>query len=77
MSRKYRFENQKPHRPVPFKPEYTEMLKEHLAEQWSFNSFGGKIGVSAFTLRKYRKQNPEFDKVASTYKQKNIVLGNI
>ena len=47
-------------RPSDYKEEYCNMLIEHMAEGYSFESFGGVIGVSERVLYDWEKKHPEF-----------------
>jgi len=47
-------------RPTDYKPEYCEMLINHMAKVYSFESFAGLIGVSKQTLYDWRKKYKEF-----------------
>ncbi len=47
-------------RPTLYKPEYCQMLIDHMAQGLSFESFGGVVDVSKQTLYDWEKVNPEF-----------------
>jgi hypothetical protein len=47
-------------RPSEYKPEYCEQLIEHMKDGFSFESFGGIIGVSKKTLYNWADNFPEF-----------------
>lgn len=47
-------------RPSDYKPEYCEMLVEHMAEGLSFESFAGLVGCAISTLYEWEKKNPAF-----------------
>ena len=47
-------------RPTKYKPEYCDMLIEHMAQGLSFESFGGIIRVHRETLYEWCKVYPEF-----------------
>lgn len=47
-------------RPTDYKPEYCQMLIEHMEEGYSYESFGGVIGVAEKTLYNWEKHHPEF-----------------
>lgn len=55
-------------RPSKYKPEYIEMVKEHLAQGHSFDSFAGEIGVSRDTVREWCHVHEDFSAA------KNIAL---
>lgn len=58
-------------RPSKYKPEYCEMLYEHLAEGYSVRSFGGRIRVCEDTLYEWFKVYPEF----SETKKEGVLAG--
>ena len=47
-------------RPSLYKPEYCELLIEHMGRGFSFESFGGKILVASQTLYAWCEAHPEF-----------------
>jgi len=47
-------------RPTDYKPEYCQMLIDHMGEGYSFESFGGVISVSERVLYDWEKAHPEF-----------------
>lgn len=47
-------------RPTDYKPEYCEMLIEHMSEGYSFKSFGGIVSVVEDTLNEWVKVHKEF-----------------
>jgi hypothetical protein len=47
-------------RPTLYKPEYCEMLIEHMAEGFTFESFAGVVRVARDTLFEWRRNHPEF-----------------
>jgi hypothetical protein len=47
-------------RPTAYKPEFCQMLIEHMAKGLSFESFGATINVSAAKLYEYADKHPEF-----------------
>lgn len=47
-------------RPTDYKPEYCEMLIQHMTEGLSFESFAGLIGVCKQTIYNWLEQFPEF-----------------
>lgn len=46
--------------PTKYKPEYCEMLINHMAEGLSFESFAGLISVNYDTLYEWNKVQPDF-----------------
>lgn len=61
-------------RPTTYKPEYPEMLLEHMADGFTLDAFAGRIRVHRDTLHEWSKVHPEFSdaikigKHASQYK---------
>lgn len=47
-------------RPTKFRKEYCEMLLEHMKQGFSYESFGGRIGVSPDTCLDWEQAHPEF-----------------
>lgn len=47
-------------RPTLYKPEYCELLIEHMGSGLSFEAFAGVVGVCKKTLYDWEKANPEF-----------------
>lgn len=47
-------------RPTEYKPEYCELLIEHMSKGLSFEAFAGAVGVAKQTLYNWEKQFPEF-----------------
>lgn len=47
-------------RPSKYKPEYCELLIEHMGKGFSYDSFAGLIEVHIDTLYEWEKVNPEF-----------------
>jgi transposase len=47
-------------RPTDYKPEYCEMLVEHMKRGLSFEAFGAVVDVCEDTLYEWRKVHPEF-----------------
>ncbi len=43
-----------------YEDEYPQMLIEHMAKGYSFESFAGEVGVCVSTLRTWAKEHPEF-----------------
>lgn len=54
-------------RPSKYDPAYCDMLQAHFADGYSFESFGGVIGVSKQTLYNWCDQYPEFLDAKKTY----------
>jgi hypothetical protein len=61
-------------RPTDYKPEYCEMLIEHMAEGYSFKSFGGIIGVAESTLHKWKSEHLEFSESINIGSLKSMVF---
>jgi hypothetical protein len=49
-----------PGQPHKYKPEYCQMLEDHMAEGFTYESFAGRIRVDYSTLFNWEKQFPEF-----------------
>jgi hypothetical protein len=47
-------------RPTDYKPEYCDMLIEHMSKGFSYESFAGLIGTCKQTIYTWEKANPEF-----------------
>jgi hypothetical protein len=47
-------------RPTLYRPEYCQMLIDHMSSGLSFESFGGRIDVARRTLYEWEKAFPEF-----------------
>lgn len=47
-------------RPTDYKEEYCELLIEHMAKGFSFESFAGVVGVSKQTLYDWAERHSEF-----------------
>ena len=51
----------RPHgRPSKYKPEYDQMLIDHMASGLSYESFAGAVSVCDDTLREWEKVHPSF-----------------
>lgn len=50
----------KPGQPTKFRESYCQMLMSHMADGYSFESFGAIIDVCADTLYEWAKVHPEF-----------------
>ena len=48
-------------RPTAYRPEFCEMLIEHMAQGFSFTSFAAKINVNQDTLYNFLKAQKDFD----------------
>jgi len=60
-------------RPSKYDEKYCEMLIEHMAEGYSFESFGGIIEVNEDTLYEWVKVHPKFSDSKSIGTQKLVV----
>jgi len=47
-------------RPTDFKPEYCEMLIEHMKKTQTYESFSTELGVCRKTLYNWERDNPSF-----------------
>lgn len=61
-------------RPSKFKPEYCQMLVNHMAEGYSFESFAALIDVSRETLYEWGRVHPEFSDSKKTAFDKNLLF---
>lgn len=59
-------------RPTDYKPEYCEKLVKHMADGWSFESFGAEVGCGKNTLYEWRRANPEFDDAFNEGRSKHL-----
>lgn len=59
-------------RPTVYDPKYCDMLIEHMAQGFSFESFAGKIGVCFKTLYTWKDQHPEFLQAQSNGKARSL-----
>lgn len=57
-------------RPSKFKPAYSNMLIEHLAEGASIASFAAEIGVARSTINQWADDHPEFSEALKIAKAK-------
>ena len=57
-------------RPSKFKPAYSNMLIEHLAEGASIASFAAEIGVARSTINQWAEDQPEFSEALKIGKAK-------
>lgn len=58
-------------RPSDYKPEYCELLIDHMSEGLSFESFGGVVGSHRDTLYEWTKVHPEFKEAREIGKSKS------
>lgn len=54
-------------RPSDYDPAYCDLLAEHYRDGYSFESFGGVVGVSKQTLYNWCEAHPEFLDAKKTY----------
>jgi DNA-binding XRE family transcriptional regulator len=47
-------------RPTDYRPEYCDMLVEHMSKGYSYESFAGLIGTCKQTIYTWEKVNPQF-----------------
>lgn len=58
---KYQKSSSRPRgRPTDYKPEYCEMLIEHMAKPFSYETFGAIVNVSKQTLYDWEKKHKDF-----------------
>ena len=60
-------------RPTKYDEKYCKMLIEHMAEGYSFESFGGIIEVNEDTLYEWVKVHPRFSDSKSIGTQKSMI----
>ena len=60
-------------RPTKYDEKYCEMLIEHMAEGYSFESFGGIIEVDETTLYEWVKNHEKFSLSKSIGTQKSMI----
>ncbi len=60
-------------RPIQYKEEFGNMLIEHMSEGYSFESFGGIIGVSERVLYNWEKKYEEFSEAKEIGTQKSMI----
>lgn len=60
-------------RPTKYDEKYCEMLIEHMAEGYSFESFGGIIEVDETTLYEWAKNHEKFSLSKSIGTQKSMI----
>lgn len=65
MTKKQIVEKPKMGAPTKYKPEYCAQLEQHMADGYSFESFGGRIRVSASTLYLWAEENKDFSEAKS------------
>lgn len=50
----------RPGQPTKYRPEYCQMLIDHMAKGFSYETFGATIGVARATVFNWEKDNPQF-----------------
>ncbi len=60
MARKPKAEDKQLGQPCRYKPEYCELLIEHMKKGLSFEAFGAEVNVSSRTLYHWQNGFPEF-----------------
>jgi DNA-binding transcriptional regulator YiaG len=53
-------ESQGPGQPTKYRPEFCQMLKEHMSKGLSFETFGAIVNVGRATLYNWEKEHEEF-----------------
>lgn len=61
-------------RPTKYKPEYCEMLIQHMSQGLSFESFGGTIDVCNDTLYEWKKRHKAFSEASKKGWQKSLAF---
>lgn len=59
--------------PIQYKPEYCDMLIEHMSNGLSFEAFAGAIGVCKKTLYNWMHNFPEFEKAREIAVSKHLL----
>ena len=57
----------------PYKPEYAEMLVDHMSQMFSFESFGGVIGCGRQQLYKWAELHADFADAKKIGKEKSLL----
>lgn len=60
-------------RPTTYKPEYCEQLIEHMAKGYSFEAFGGVLGVSRDRVYEWAKKHPDFAEAKDVGLSRNLM----
>lgn len=50
----------RPGQPTKYRPEYCQMLVDHMTKGFSYETFGSTIGVARATVFNWEKDNPQF-----------------
>ncbi len=61
-------------RPSDYKPEYCDMLIQHMASGLTKESFAGVVGVERKTLYNWIHNNPEFEQANGIGKSKELLF---
>jgi len=59
-------------RPTLYKPEYCQMLIDHLSQGRAYLAFAGKLSVTADTLYEWERVHPEFSEAKKIGTQKGF-----
>lgn len=59
-------------RPIEYKPEYCEMLIEHMSKGKSFESFGAVVNCGRATLYNWRRDHSDFLDAFNTAREKHL-----
>lgn len=57
-------------RPTTYKPEYCEMIIDHMSDGASMTSFAAEIGCARSTINEWMDKNPEFSEAVKVAKSK-------
>jgi len=66
------FSKRQPLRRAEYQPEYCEKLINHMAQGYSFHSFGSVINVSASVMRDWKATYEEFEQAAQIGEVKSV-----
>jgi hypothetical protein len=58
-------------RPTDYKPEYCDMLIDHMGQGYSFESFAGLVDVARSTIYEWVENQPDFSDAKSTAFEKS------
>lgn len=59
--------------PTKYRKEYCEMVIEHMAQGFPFESFAGIVGVTKKTLYNWQDEHPEFEEAHQIGLAKNLL----
>lgn len=56
-----------------YKPEYCDLIIDHMTQGFSYESFAGVVGVSKQTLYNWESNNPEFKEAKEVGKSRSLL----